>query len=116
MTTRFLTVESWIYISEQIPDEDTIHRILKARRVRDMDLLETPGAPDADCLRARRDPTLERKPPPCSPRWRAITRSGRQQARSAVAANLMPGVNGRCVAWDQERRCSTSLDLQKGHG
>lgn len=61
--TRFLTVDELIYINEQIPNSDRIHRILKGKqRVRDMNLLEAAwGRPMQTVFGADAYPTVPDK-------------------------------------------------------
>lgn len=117
MTTRFLTVDELIYISEQIPTVSAIHRILKGKdRVRDMDLLETAwGRPMQTVFGRDAYPTLEAK---AAALLHSLARNhpfadGNKRV-ATVAAIFMLAVNGQRVTWDREEALQHILDLAEG--
>jgi len=117
MTTRFLTIDELIYISEQIPTVNTIHRILKGKdRVRDMALLETAwGRPMQTIFGHDAYPTIEEK---AAALLHSLVRNhpfvdGNKRV-ATVAAVFMLAVNGRRVTWDPAEALEHILDLAEG--
>lgn len=101
--TRFLTVDELIYINEQIPNSDRIHKILKGKqRVRDMALLEAAwGRPMQTVFGAEAYPTTPEK---AAALLHSIARNhpfaDGNKRTAAIAALFMLQVNGLCVIWD----------------
>jgi len=117
MTTRFLTIDELIYISEQIPTVNAIHKILKGKdRVRDMALLETAwGRPMQTVFGRDAYPTIEEK---AAALLHSLVRNhpfvdGNKRV-ATVAAVFMLAVNGRCVTWDPAEALERILDLAEG--
>lgn len=101
--TRFLTVDELIYINEQFPNSDRIHKILKGKqRVRDMALLEAAwGRPMQTVFGADAYPTLQEK---AAALLHSVARNhpfaDGNKRTAAIAALFMLQVNGLCVTWD----------------
>jgi death-on-curing protein len=101
--TRFLTVDELVYINEQFPAAEPIHKILRGKdTVRDMDLLAAAaGRPMQTAFGQDAYPTLEAK---AAALLHSISRNhpfaDGNKRTAAVAAILMLAVNGRCVTWD----------------
>lgn len=101
--TRYLTVDELIYINEQIPNSDRIHKILKGKqRVRDMALLEAAwGRAMQSVFGADAYPTLPEK---AAALLHSVARNhpftdGNKRTAS-IAALFMLRVNGMLPAWD----------------
>lgn len=100
---RFLTVDELIYINEQIPNSDRIHKILKGKqRVRDMALLEAAwGRPMQTIFGGEAYPTVPEK---AAALLHSIARNhpfaDGNKRTAAIAALFMLQTNGLCVTWD----------------
>jgi death-on-curing protein len=100
---RYLTTDELIYINEQLPNSDQIHRILKGKqRVRDMALLESAaGRPMQTVFGEDAYPTLEEK---AAALMHSIARNhpfaDGNKRTAAIALMFMLEVNGRCVIWE----------------
>jgi death-on-curing protein len=100
---RYLTTDELIYINEQLPNSDQIHRILKGKqRVRDMPLLESAvGRPMQTVFGEDAYPTLQEK---AAALMHSIARNhpfaDGNKRTAAIALMFMLEVNGRCVTWE----------------
>ncbi|MBI5667604.1 MAG: type II toxin-antitoxin system death-on-curing family toxin [Chloroflexi bacterium] len=101
--TRFLTVDELIYINEQIPNSDRIHKILKGKqRVRDMALLEAAwGRPMQTVFGADAYPTPQAK---AAALLHGIARNhpfaDGNKRTATIAALFMLRVNGLRPTWN----------------
>lgn len=100
---RYLTVDELIYINEQLPTADRIHRILKGKqRVRDMGLLEAAwGRPMQTIFGQDAYPTLPEK---AAALLHSLARNhpfaDGNKRTAAIAAIFMLRVNGLRVTWE----------------
>ncbi len=102
-TTRYLTVDELIYINDQLPALEPIHKILKGRqKVRDMALLEAAaGRPQQSVFGADAYPTVQEK---AAALLHSIARNhpfaDGNKRTATIAAIFMLAVNGWRVIWD----------------
>ncbi len=114
---RYLTTDELIYLNEQLPTSDAIHKILKGKqRVRDMALLE------AAALRPTTSAFGEDAYPTPQEKAAALLHS---QARNhpfadgnkrtaTIAAIFMLEVNGLCVTWQPEAALAQIVAIAEG--
>lgn len=100
---RYLTVDELIYINEQLPAREQIHKILKGRqKVRDMSLLEAAaGRPQQSVFGADAYPTLAEK---AAALLHSLTRNhpfaDGNKRTATIALLFMLAVNGFTVTWE----------------
>lgn len=115
--TRFLTVDELVYINEQLPGADTIHKLLRGKdRVREMDLLESAALrPTTTAFGQDAYPTLEAK---AAALLHSIARNhpfaDGNKRTATVAALFMLAVNGRRVTWDPPAALERIVALAEG--
>lgn len=114
---RYLTVDELIYINEQIPNSDRIHRILKGRqRVRDMGLLEAAwGRPMQTVFGQDAYPSLPEK---AAALLHSLARNhpfaDGNKRTAAIAALFMLEVNGLRAVWDPAEALEQITRLAEG--
>lgn len=102
-TTRYLTVDELIYINEQLPVLEPIHKILKGRqKIRDIALLEAAvGRPMLSAFGADAYPTIQEK---AAALLHSVARNhpfaDGNKRTATIAAIFMLAVNGWRVAWE----------------
>jgi len=117
MTTRTLTIDELIYINEQIPTIDAIHKILKGKqRVRDMALLEAAaGRPVLTAFGQDAYPTPQEK---AAALLHSIARNhpfaDGNKRTATVAAIFMLEVNGLRVTWDVQEALDHIVSVAEG--
>ncbi|HLV36476.1 MAG TPA: type II toxin-antitoxin system death-on-curing family toxin [Spirillospora sp.] len=114
---RYLTTDELIYINEQLPVKEPIHKILQGRqKVRDMDLLETAvGRPMQTVFGEDAYPTLQEK---AAALLHSIARNhpfaDGNKRTATVAAIFMLQVNGLRVNWEAQEALSQILNIAEG--
>jgi death on curing protein len=114
---RYLTTDELIYINEQLPVKEPIHKILQGRqKVRDMDLLETAvGRPMQTVFGEDAYPTLQEK---AAALLHSIARNhpfaDGNKRTATVAAVFMLQVNGLRVNWEAQEALSQILNIAEG--
>ena len=115
--TRFVTVDELIYINEQLPSEQPIHKILKGKqKVRDMDLLEAAvGRPMQTVFGAEAYPTLAEK---AAALLHSLARNhpfaDGNKRTATVGALFMLSVNGLRVNWDANAALGQIIQMAEG--
>lgn len=115
--TRFLTVDELIYINEQIPNSDRIHKILLGKqRVRDMALLEAAwGRPMQTVFGADAYPTPQAK---AAALLHGIARNhpfaDGNKRTATIAALFMLHVNGLRPTWNAAEALEKITALAEG--
>jgi len=100
---RYLTVDELIYINEQLPAREQIHKILKGKqKVRDMSLLEAAaGRPQQSVFGADAYPTITEK---AAALLHSLTRNhpfaDGNKRTATIALLFMLEVNGYTMEWD----------------
>ncbi len=118
MITRYLTVDELIYINEQLPAKEPIHKILQGRqKVRDLDLLEAAaGRPMQTVFGEDAYPTLPEK---TAALLHSLARNhpfaDGNKRTATIAAIFMLAVNGLRVNWLPEDALQKILLIAEGH-
>ncbi len=114
---RYLTIDELVYINEQIPNSDRIHRILKGKqRVRDMGLLEAAwGRPMQTVFGQDAYPSLAEK---AAALLHAIARNhpfaDGNKRTATIAALFMLETNGLRPVWDPAQALERIVSLAEG--
>jgi death-on-curing protein len=114
---RYLTSDELIYIHEQLPAREPIHKILQGRqKVRDMDLLESAvGRPMQTVFGEDAYPTIQAK---AAALLHSIARNhpfaDGNKRTATIAAIWMLQVNGLHVNWQPEEALQRILDIAEG--
>ncbi len=115
---RYLTADELIYINEQLPSGDAIHKILKGRqRVRDMTLLEAAVLrPSTSAFGQDAYPTPQEK---AAALLHSIARNHAfadgNKRTATIAAIFMLEVNGLRVTWKPEEALTHILAMAEGN-
>lgn len=115
--TRFLTVDELIYMNEQIPNSDRIHKILKGKqRVRDMALLEAAwGRPMQTVFGEDAYPTMQEK---AAALLYGVARNhpfaDGNKRTATIAALFMLQANGLRPAWNAAEALEKITALAEG--
>ena len=114
---RYLTLDELIYINEQLPSGDAIHKILKGRqRVRDMELLEAAVArPTTSAFGQDAYPTPQEK---AAALLHSIARNhpfaDGNKRTATIAAIFMLEVNGLRVTWKPDEALTHIVAMAEG--
>jgi death-on-curing protein len=114
---RYLTLDELIYVNEQLPTSDAIHKILKGKqRVRDMALLEAAVLrPSTSAFGQDAYPTPQEK---AAALLHSIARNhpfaDGNKRTATIAALFMLAVNGLCAAWNPEEALSQIVSMAEG--
>ncbi|HEX2907006.1 MAG TPA: type II toxin-antitoxin system death-on-curing family toxin [Phototrophicaceae bacterium] len=114
---RFLTIDELIYINEQLPSSDQIHKILKGKqRVRDTGLLEAAwGRPMQTVFGADAYPTLPEK---AAALLHSLARNhpfaDGNKRTATIAALFMLRVNGLGVTWNAAEALDKIVAVAEG--
>jgi death-on-curing protein len=115
--TRYVTVDELIYINEQLPAAEHIHKILKGKqKVRDMGLLEAAaGRPQRSVFGADAYPTLPEK---AAALLHAIARNhpfaDGNKRTGTVGLLFMLHLNGAAVAWQPDEALERIVQTAEG--
>ncbi len=115
--TRFVTTDELIYINDQLPSEQPIHKILKGKqKVRDMDLLEAAvGRPMQTVFGAEAYPTLAQK---AAALLHSLARNhpfaDGNKRTATVGALFMLQVNGLQVNWNAAEALQQIIRMAEG--
>jgi death-on-curing protein len=114
---RYLTPDELIYINEQLPTSDAIHKILKGKqRVRDMALLEAAALrPSTSAFGQDAYPTPQEK---AAALLHSLARNhpfaDGNKRTATIAAILMLEVNGLCVTWNPQKALEQIVAIAEG--
>lgn len=114
---RYLTLDELIYINEQLPNSDAIHKILQGKqRVRDMALLEAAVVrPSTSAFGQDAYPTPQEK---AAALLHSLARNhpfaDGNKRTATIAAIFMLEINGLCVAWNPEEALSQIVAIAEG--
>jgi death-on-curing protein len=114
---RYLTLDELIYINEQLPTSDAIHKILKGKqRVRDMALLEAAVLrPSTSAFGQDAYPTPQEK---AAALLHSIARNhpfaDGNKRTATIAAIFMLEINGLCVTWNDEGALAQIVAIAEG--
>ncbi|HEX3050078.1 MAG TPA: type II toxin-antitoxin system death-on-curing family toxin [Aggregatilineaceae bacterium] len=117
--TRYLTLDELVYINEQLPTKEPIHKILKGKqKVRDMTLLEAAvGRPMLSAFGADAYATLSEK---AAALLHSIARNhpfiDGNKRTATLAALFMLEVNGLHVNWDAQDALKRIIEIAEGQG
>jgi death-on-curing protein len=115
--TRFVTTDELIYINEQLPSEQPIHKILKGKqKVRDMDLLEAAvGRPMQTVFGEEAYPTL---PDKAAALLHSVARNhpfaDGNKRTATIGALFLLRVNGLRVNWDAQEALRQIAQMAEG--
>lgn len=117
MTIRYLTVDELVYINDNLPVLQPIHKILRGKdKVRDMDLLEAAaGRPMQSVFGTDAYLTLEEK---AAALLHSIARNhpfaDGNKRTATIAALFMLDVNGRRAQWDEDEALERIIEVAEG--
>jgi death-on-curing protein len=115
--TRFVTADELIYINEQLPSEQPIHKFLQGKqKVRDMDLLEAAvGRPMQTVFGEEAYPTL---PDKAAALLHSVARNhpfaDGNKRTATIGVLFMLRVNGLRVNWDAQEALRQIVQMAEG--
>ncbi len=117
--TRYLTLDELVYINEQLPAIEPIHKILKGKqKVRDMMLLE--AAVGRPMLSAFGEDAYATLPEKAAALLHSIARNhpfiDGNKRTATIAALFMLEVNGLRVQWDAQDALRRIVEMAEGQG
>lgn len=114
---RYLTLDELIYINEQLPNSDELHKLLTGKqRVRDMALLAAAALrPSTSAFGQDAYPTPQEK---AAALLHSLARNhpfaDGNKRTATIAAIFMLAVNGLCVAWNPEEALVQIVAIAEG--
>ena len=115
--TRYVTVDELVYINDQLPTREPVHKILKGKqKVRALELLEAAaGRPMQTAFGQDAYPTLPEK---AAALLHSIARNhpfaDGNKRTATLGAIFMLAVNGRRVTWDPADALIHIIDMAEG--